>query len=406
MKVVIKKLPFDIGHFTKRDKRLPTFLPFTAYDDKKLDVIREQLSRNAKRALKYYYTVGGYASTPLGVGAYATRQGDEVARWVIDALRRVGKNITEMNVLEIGAGYGYLLHTLRLAGAKSVLGIEPGKEGIVGSKKFRVPIIRDFFPTTKLKKKVNCIVSYGTLEHIPEPLENLRASFDALEGSGVVVIGVPDAEAKMAIGDPSIISHQHVNYFTRWSLQHLLRRAGFARVGTLSSSQRTLLIGFGMKAPATNAKNRHTTDISRKRRANETNRRLLAHFRKNLNANIKKVQTLIAHYERRKKTIGLYGAGCSMLCGLLKWKTDPRIFDSDAAKHGTHIAGVNRAIESPQDLKKNPTDVMFVTSIDYDKAIRATLRAMQLPKETIVISCKDIYEQQAKQKYRAGKRYV
>jgi len=56
------------------------------------------------------------------------------------------KDIANTRFLEIGCANGYICHLLKQNGAKKVSGVEPGKEAIVGRKKYNINIIRDFFP--------------------------------------------------------------------------------------------------------------------------------------------------------------------------------------------------------------------------------------------------------------------
>lgn len=389
--LTLQRLPFDLGQLEKRDRRLPEYLPLTLFYDNKLGIIRQKINKAAARALITYYQLGGYASTPLGEGSYAKRQGDEIIAWIKTALAKTRKKLTSTKFLEIGAGYGYLLYVLKQAGAPRVLGLEPGKGGVVGSARYRVPIIRDFFPSRKLREKFDYVFSYGTFEHIPDPLQNLKESWRILNDGGIVFVGVPDVETKMAVGDPSVISHQHVNYFTGYSLKKILMKAGFRSVTTISSPQRSLLIGFGVKAAAKNGQPEKT---ERKKGAS-----FLALFQKNLRRNIKAIQKLIRRAEHQQKTIGLYGARCSTLAGLLKFKKAPRIFDSDVKKHGKYVAGLRSAVESPKRLKQNPPDLIIITPIDYDQEITTSLKKILKKKRTTIVSLKKIYEAEAGIRY-------
>ncbi|MBI2054610.1 MAG: hypothetical protein HYT39_00730, partial [Candidatus Sungbacteria bacterium] len=144
-------LPFDIGFYDQRHPDLPEFLPFELAVDKRFNLIFQKTSASTRRALRLYYSLGGYASTPLGEGDYGQRQGDEVFSLLESAILARGRKISEMSFLEIGAGYGYLLHRLKQSGAKRTLGLEPGNEGVVGARKYQIRILQEFFPTNQLQ---------------------------------------------------------------------------------------------------------------------------------------------------------------------------------------------------------------------------------------------------------------
>ncbi len=377
-------LPFDIGFYDQRHPDLPEFLPFELRVDRRSGLICQKTNASVRRALKLYYTLGGYASTPLGEGDYGQRQGDEVFSLLESAILARGRKISEMSFLEIGAGYGYLLYRLKQSGAKLTLGLEPGNEGVVGARKYQIRILQEFFPTNQLQEKFDCVFSYGVLEHIENPRSIFKKITEVLNQAGIIFMAVPDCEMKMAIGDPSIISHQHVNYFTKDSMTELLASAGFTKMKIESHSGRTMLIASAIKTASGHVRLRKTSDDARQ---------LTIDFWKNLRNNVRSIQKLIDELEKiSNNPIGFYGAGCSVLKGLLKMKSEPRLFDSDEVKWGKHVADFQRPVESPQALVQNPPAAIFITPIDYDKEIRDYLKSLIGLKLIRVISLKEIYQ--------------
>lgn len=149
----LKSLPFDFGSYTSRAENIPESLPFSLTVDQDSGLICQVLSDELREALKHYYLLGGYGSTPLGEGEYGMAQGEYMLNAVLYFLSMKHRDVSDLKFLEIGASYGYLLHSLHKMGAREVLGVEPGEEGINGSSQYSVPMIRDFFPTTKLNNK-------------------------------------------------------------------------------------------------------------------------------------------------------------------------------------------------------------------------------------------------------------
>ncbi|PIZ00468.1 hypothetical protein COY62_02410, partial [bacterium (Candidatus Howlettbacteria) CG_4_10_14_0_8_um_filter_40_9] len=121
---VIENLPFGVGCFSEADKSLPAFLPFQLHFDETNGLMYQKLGDESRVALKLYYLKGGYASTPLGEGDYGQKQGEELFLLIKNCLTVLNRKITELSFLEIGASYGYLLHLLKEAGAKDVVGLE------------------------------------------------------------------------------------------------------------------------------------------------------------------------------------------------------------------------------------------------------------------------------------------
>jgi 2-polyprenyl-3-methyl-5-hydroxy-6-metoxy-1,4-benzoquinol methylase len=88
---------------------------------------------------------------------------------------------------------GYLLHSINELGGK-VVGLEPGAHGQRGSAKFEVPVIRDFFPSNKVKGRFDFILGFALLEHPDELGEFFRAVSSQLKQNGLMIFTVPDWE--------------------------------------------------------------------------------------------------------------------------------------------------------------------------------------------------------------------
>ena len=388
----IPNLAFDVGVFKQRDKRLPAAARFILKYDADEHLITEELDQHTRDILKIYYELGGYGSTPLGEGDFGTRQGIEVFEAIQTCLKACGKDIQKMSFVEIGCSYGYLLHLLDKAGAQKVLGIEPGEEGVIGSRKYNIPLIQDFFPTDRLEGKVDCILTHAVLEHVEKPGAFVREIHNKLNDGGVTFIAVPDSEKKMLVGDASILSHQHINYFTQHSLTDLMRKEGFIEVSVAPSRQRAILYGWGVKSTPTSGAFAQDGDRDR-----DTFQR----FRTSLEKNVRSIQSLVETYENEQRTIGFY-APSGALGGMIHFRRDPRIFNSDEVKHGKHLNGFDAAIESPEKLAIQPVDVLFVESIDYDREIRDSLSRKGIDRKTLIVSLKELYETNSEVKYDVG----
>ncbi len=389
--LILKQFPFEAGFSQVPDPALPERLDFTLEVDPLSGTIVEKMNPEIQAALKHYYEVGGYGSTPLGESEFATRQGQEIIDELTGCLKAIGKNVEESDFLEIGSSYGFLLHLLKQMGAKSVIGVEPGDEGNIGSKKYGIPLVQDFFPTEKLAGTFDVIFSHAVMEHIEDPVTIVRAMAERLKPGGVVFLAVPECEKKLRVGDVSILSHQHVNYFTGHTLGRVLESAGLRDVVVRSSPQRSILYAWGV----TNADGKVTKETS------ASDAVLLQAFAQAYEKNLAAMQAVIDEAEASSRSIGLYGASI-VLKGVLRFANEPRLFDSDIGKHGKRMAGMGSAIESPQALLAKPVDVLFVCPIDYDREIRAALEKMGLPKEMRVVSLKELFEANSGVHYDVG----
>ena len=395
-KIILPKLPFDIGAYLKKGSKYPQSLKFHLVIDKSTGLIYEKMDKKIRESLKIYYSEGGYGSTPLGESEFSSKQADELFRYISQSIKANNKNIKNISCLEIGSSYGCLLFSLKQKGVKKVLGIEPGDEGKTGSRKYKVSVIQDFFPSKKLKEKYDLIYSHCVLEHIENPVHILKHMHKNLNDNGIVFIAVPDCEKKLAVGDFSIISHQHVNYFTKDSLREIFKKTGFRHIKIITSKKRSLLIGWATKGDAVESIKKPDN-----RKLMQESVALYSLFGKNFLKNKKNIQHLVNKFEKENKSIGFY-APCSNLIGLINFKISPRIFNSDAYKHGKYIAGSKNPFESPKNIKKHPVDILFVAPIDYDREIKEFLIKNKYIKKEKIISIKNIYENISGIKYKVG----
>lgn len=391
----LKQFPFEAGFAQAPDPALPEYLDFTLGVDPASGIIIEKMTPEIQAALKHYYEVGGYGSTPLGESEFATRQGQEIVDELTECLRAAGKRVEDSDFLEIGSSYGFLLHLLKGLGAKSVIGVEPGDEGNVGSKKYGIPLVQDFFPTDKLVGTFDVIFSHAVMEHIENPSVIVREMVKRLNPGGVVFLAVPECEKKLRVGDVSILSHQHVNYFTGQTLGGVLEQAGLRDVVVRSSPVRSILYAWGtLSGDAPSLSKTAVSDAP-----------LLQAFLQAYEKNLASMQAIVDEAESRNQRVGLYGASI-VLKGVLRFAHGPRLFDSDMGKHGKRMAGTGNPIESPQALLADPVDVLLICPIDYDREIRAALEAMGLSKETRVVSLKELFESNSGTRYDVGSRSV
>lgn len=390
----VDSMPFDLGFYEVRPSSIPQKLPFELQVDKRSGLIYQPVTAKLRRVLNTYYEHGGYLSTPLGEGVYAEAQGDFFLRGLENVIQKTGHTISESRFLEIGCSYGYVLSELRKKGARDVLGIEPGEEGVVGSKRWNVPIIQDFFPTDKIHGKIfDVILSHYMLEHVENPLDLLKEMYISLRGGGIVFFAVPECEKKMLLGDLSIIVHQHINYFTKDTARVLLTAAGFESVGIITSPKRSILFAWGIK--------KQTQLIAKEASHVSDANHLLATFKKNFQANVHMIQSKVIECYKEGKSIGLYASDAN-LAGLITYNLPPRLFNTDEKKVGKYIVDQAGPFESLESCVKNPSDAIFIAPIDYDKEIQNDLKRMGLVSSTEIVSIKELYEKQSGVKYETG----
>lgn len=142
----------------------------------------------------------------------------------------------DMAVLEIGSSTGFLLDAVRPHVA-SVVGVEPGE------------LYRDYANSRGIEthadveelagRRFDLILAYYVVEHLRDPIGQLRSWFEMLNPGGKLAIEVPNV-------DDALVRYYQVEAFDRfyWQKAHyfnyshrtmelVMRRAGFAEVETI-----------------------------------------------------------------------------------------------------------------------------------------------------------------------------
>jgi SAM-dependent methyltransferase len=204
-------IPFFYGvQSDKKNGGLPMELPFEYYFDKNLKIFRQKDNEKLNQLLQLIYLSGSMLN-----GEMNSNDGGNQGKAALEYIRKNIPNIKNLQVLEIGCGNGFILKELSKMGAKCV-GLEPGpqmEQEIL--KKEGIELINDFFPTNRLESDFDLIIHFNVLEHLNNPIQALKLQASRLKPKGKIIFGVPNCEPNLKIGDLSIFTHEHYNYFTR-----------------------------------------------------------------------------------------------------------------------------------------------------------------------------------------------
>lgn len=181
--------------------------------------------------------VGNYEQDPPGGDAalsFYLQQGADIGG-IAMRLLALGRPAGS-RYLEIGCGFGFGLDVARRALGWDVKGIDPSPFAAVGRKLLDLPIESGFFTPHHADNDTFDIVHASEfLEHVPNPLETLRALQTALRPNGVLLLTTPAAEmirpeTSEGLLVPLLSVGWHIVIQTAESLAMLLRRAGFENV--------------------------------------------------------------------------------------------------------------------------------------------------------------------------------
>ncbi len=286
-------------------------------------------------------------------------------------------------VLEIGCAEGYFLDRLR----QRVPGIEV--RGIEPSARY-AESARRRMPHAAIQERIldaaapadlgthDLVVVRHVLEHLPQPVADLKLIRRLLSQAGVIYIEVPD----VANIPPAIyyyFHHEHLTYFSRETMEACLARAGL-RILALQQF-RGYEPGSGFAYPvlrvlatagdAGAAKNYplQPDAIWRRFKANET-----AFLNQRLGAATTKLDAAI----RAGKRLALFGAGPHTvdLLHRLEPVTYPWMmaFDNHPGKTGKLLCGI--PIVAPTREAFDSVDTVLVSSLEFEREMVGQMRAI------------------------------
>jgi len=119
----------------------------------------------------------------------------EETYWIVkDALSRIKKNKTEINIIEIGSGLGYLTYALNKEGYNT-LGIDISHNAVekavqqFGSN-YICADVKEY--ASNIQKKYDVAILTEVIEHVEKPVELLQYVCSMLKSDGKIVVSTPN----------------------------------------------------------------------------------------------------------------------------------------------------------------------------------------------------------------------
>ena len=158
------------------------------------------------------------------------------ARTYAGHLSSIAKNIPDtQGTIDIGTGDGAFLEELLKKGFTKVVGIEPSEAPIKASLPKIKPLIKKgLFNAKNFKKNsISLISCFQTIEHLYEPLNVCRDSYQILKKGGAFYIVCHNRRSlsRFILGMKSpIFDIEHLQLFSPKSAEALLKKAGYSQI--------------------------------------------------------------------------------------------------------------------------------------------------------------------------------
>jgi 2-polyprenyl-3-methyl-5-hydroxy-6-metoxy-1,4-benzoquinol methylase len=138
----------------------------------------------------------------------------------------------KLRCVDFGAGSGWFAVNLALYGGKKIQAVDYSIEAMEHIKKLNGDIEllsnKNFF---KSNSKYDFLVSVDLFEHVAEPLSLLKDLYQKADDQASIFISVPNFNSFFSrhhLGCHPYYSYpEHLNYFTKTSLEYLVQKSGF-----------------------------------------------------------------------------------------------------------------------------------------------------------------------------------
>lgn len=275
-------------------------------------------------------------------------------RGVIDYVKTLPGFNKDSKILEVGCNDGSFLEALRGAGYQNLLGIEPAKDARSASVEKGIETINAYFnQSTALeilnsRDKFDLVIFRQVLEHIVD-LTGMRKALDQIIKPGsYILVEVPNFDFSLRTYDYSSIWEEHVNFFTRSTMNKFLSEIGIKVIHTDTANfcgEALIVFGEKTKEIGESSVADNGLDIARKNGVNFKNRWPV--FKKEF-----------SDYLQKQKDngikIALYGAGaraCTMVNFTALTAYIDFVVDDQPEKQGKYLPGSRLPIYPSSELE-------------------------------------------------------
>ncbi len=324
------------------------FFDLKFYQNKSTGVIYHKPSRALRTFITKRYFENSKNNTEMKFSNHRKKHGDRFIEYLKNNLNKKPINL---KILEIGCGDAYILNKLKMN--NEVYGIE-----LKIKKKRKIKFYKNLEEPLHQNQKFDLIIHNAVLEHIFDLERFLKICKDLLKKNGDMFFCVPDCELALKAGDPSIINHEHINYFTKKNLLNLMIKNKFFSSKTFSDKYGNLYCHIK------NLKNKEKKLLRNYEKLKDYKKKFFL-LKNNMNLWIKK------NFLKKDKLI-LYGAisTISNIFSSIRFnKNNIFIVDTDKAKHDLYLTGFGNKITSIKKYYPFNSCKIMILPINYEKEI-------------------------------------
>jgi SAM-dependent methyltransferase len=333
---------------------IPATLPLKLGLDPQLGLVRQEIDDRLRAVLHDIYLAESNIGYLQEGHTLSKGYGEDLLRFIERSIATRGTR----RALEIGCGGCLILSALAARGL-DVAGIDPSPIASEAGRAKGLEVIASFFPPETPVAPADLIFHSDVLEHVEDPVAFLRAHHPYLRDAGCIAIAVPDSTQSVALGDLSLLMHQHLSYFTEGSLRRVVEAAGFSVLGIEKSGYGGSLYCLAMRAngAATAADGQGDGGFFERARVAAAN---------------------VRRRIERAREPGFYMPlrSAPYLAAFDAIRPGTRVFDDTSHWHRGQIDGLPLPIENLGDFAASPPASAFVMSLTFGEVVRGKIQGV------------------------------
>lgn len=154
-------------------------------------------------------------------------------------LRKIAKKYGKGSILDVGCAFGDCLVEAKKMGWSKAHGVEVSAFARSQARKKNLKVYKGPLRKAKLQGTYDVIIYQDVIEHIIDPVEELRNAKKYLKKNGILLLITPDIGGFWAKIMRSLWYHykpgEHVTYFNKQSMRKALKIAGFKNIEIITT---------------------------------------------------------------------------------------------------------------------------------------------------------------------------
>jgi SAM-dependent methyltransferase len=293
--------------------------------------------------------------------------GSSVNNFLLGELRKT----QPQHVVEIGCGAGFSIEFLRQHGF-DVLGVDPSDYSRRWSERLGFRLVNDFFRQGLLEQPPDFVYCNDVFEHVLDVEKFSALVHKCLADGGTFCFATTNSTRSIALGDISMLEHQHVNMFTDRSIALILGKAGFVDIDIRGGT-------FGNTFHVTAVKRASGLTPIATEETRGVERLCEGYFERAAG----RIRAFERYYHDQPATLCYVPLRVMPYLACVGDYGNTRVFDSNVAWRHKYIDGYNSPIEGLEDIAYSPGQRFFVASLTFFKEIRATLVTKGFPEDAV-----------------------